>query len=227
MSAKRANRQILELMPKLVASIGPISKSQVNEEDGYRFRSIDDIQAALGPILAEHNVSLEVTCSQLQAQRIDRFGVMATLMLDVKWLAPDGSSLTTKMYGHGVDEGDKAVPKAITGAFKSAVQYQLAIASGDKADAEFPRRGESTRPSPEPAHREGQGRADLAEVADLRRALVGVIKNPSAFSSEEWVLLRRRAGQLSDAGRRSIEGELVKATNVWLANRRAREAASS
>ena len=128
---------IYQLLPRLMARVGAIPKERRNPQQHYRYRSIDDIQAALHPALCELGMASSVRAHDVQTGHTtetkprgsgDRQIYRSHLLLDVTLFAPDGSNVTFCGAGEGIDySGDKATNKAMVAAYKYAVTLGLCI----------------------------------------------------------------------------------------------------
>lgn len=129
--------QILEIIPALMADIGHIPKERRNAAQGYKFRSVDQVLAALHPLLVKYRltpstrVEHHVVTSRVEQKaggKGERVIYQATLTLSVTLSAPDGSSVRYEAAGEGQDYGgDKATNKAMSMAYKYALCLGLAI----------------------------------------------------------------------------------------------------
>jgi hypothetical protein len=122
-----------------------ISKSRNNQQQGYKFRGIDDVYNALAPILAKHK--LVILPRMLHREQTERQtakgGVLFSVVVDAEFdfvSAKDGSKHTTKAYGEAMDSADKATNKAMSAAYKyTAFQTFCIPTEGDNdADAHTP-----------------------------------------------------------------------------------------
>lgn len=98
---------------------------QIGKSGGFAFRSIEDVYAALSPLLCENNLyirpkAMEVLPSSVGgSQRLVR--VLVTYCITC---ATDGSSIEAQAVGEGADSSDKAAGKAMSYAYKS-LAFQL------------------------------------------------------------------------------------------------------
>lgn len=132
---------IYQALPKIIGDISPISKDKKNVQQGYSFRGIDDVYAALNLLLAKYGVTIlpELVESKHEAAGTAKSG--ATFwrhMIKVRYhfFAADGSTLKADAEGEGMDTGDKAVPKAYSTAFKAMAFQVFCIPTGEKVDTE-------------------------------------------------------------------------------------------
>ncbi|MCB2048692.1 MAG: ERF family protein [Novosphingobium sp.] len=118
-----------------------IAKLQVNQTDGYAYRSIDDVMARLAPLLVKHRLCilprvLERTTGDRRAgDRSLLFGVCIKVAFDIVSVR-DGSAHVIEAYGEALDEGDKATAKAMSAAFKQAMFQTFCIPAPEIADAD-------------------------------------------------------------------------------------------
>jgi len=120
--------------------IGYIQKRGHNERFNYSYVTAADIAGAIGDILAElgvvvipslENITYESAASRGETTRIARV-VMAYTFADVD----SGEEIVAKVAGQGLDAGDKAPYKAMTGALKYALLQSFLLATGDDPEDE-------------------------------------------------------------------------------------------
>ncbi len=128
---------IYELLPKLMGEIGPISKDHRGAQ-GYKFRGVDDVLNAMHPAMVKLGLCLEVKChdriteTTIEDGQKKRFVYRVLLLMDVSFIAPDGSRITHTGAGEGLDiASDKATNKAMSAAFKYACFLGLCIPVDD------------------------------------------------------------------------------------------------
>jgi len=129
-----AGLQVYQLIPKLMEKIGAISKDRKNPV-GFRYRGIEDALNNMHPHLVELGLTVEIRCHSFQVEHFiekgekkDRLQFHATLLMDVVFVAQDGSRSERTAAGEGLDTaGDKATNKAMAAAFKYAVFLGLCI----------------------------------------------------------------------------------------------------
>jgi ERF superfamily len=115
--------------------IGYIQKRGHNERSNYSYVTAADIAGSVGDILAElgvvviprlEDISYESATGRGEATRMARV-VMAYTFADVD----SGEEVVAKVAGQGLDPGDKAPYKAMTGALKYALLQSFLLATGD------------------------------------------------------------------------------------------------
>ncbi len=128
---------------KAIAKEG-ISKDRSNQEQGYKFRGIDDVLNALAPLLAEHGLVILPRCMKRDVSERKTnagkplFCVTIEAEFDFVCVA-DASTHTVRMYGEAMDSGDKSTNKAMSAAYKYAAFQTFCIPTeGEDADATTP-----------------------------------------------------------------------------------------
>lgn len=121
-----------------LAKVG-ISKDKKNEQQGYRFRGIDDVYNALAPALVAHGlVVLPRVLSREVTERESRNGgVLFYVVVNVEFdliAVADGSRHTIRTYGEAMDSGDKATNKALSAAYKYAMFQTFCVPTEGAAD---------------------------------------------------------------------------------------------
>ena len=149
--------QAINAVQRALAAEG-ISKSRRNAAQGYNFRGIDEVYAALSPLLAAHGLVivprvLSRECLEGQTRKGDPL-FRVTVHAEFDFIsADDGSKHTASTFGEAMDSADKATNKAMSAAYKYAAFMTFAIPTEGDNDADAH--------TPEVGGREGQseGRA--------------------------------------------------------------------
>ena len=119
-----------------------ISKARKNEQQGYKFRGIDDVHNALSPILAKNALCILPRCKSREVvERVNKNGTAlfyVTVEVEFDFVcADDGSKHTVgPMYGEAMDSGDKATNKAMSAAYKYMAFQAFAIPTEGDNDAD-------------------------------------------------------------------------------------------
>ena len=120
--------------------IGYIQKRGHNERFNYSYVTAADIAGSVGDILSElgvvvipclENITYESATGRGETTRMARV-VMAYTFSDVD----SGEEIVAKVAGQGLDPGDKAPYKAMTGALKYALLQSFLLATGDDPEDE-------------------------------------------------------------------------------------------
>ena len=155
-------KQIYELIPKVMAAIGAVKKSQKNKHFNYKFRGIDDVYNALhGPLstigvfIVPHKV-VSSTHREVETNS-GNFEVETTMVVQFRVYAKDGSYFEGEAEGVGLDGSDKASTKAHSAAYKVFCFEALCIPTDEKSDSEYggnqrTGRGKPTQQDYKPPH---------------------------------------------------------------------------
>lgn len=131
---------IYGLVPKVMGSIGAVSKSRTNPQQNYKFRGIDEIYNAVNSALVEHGVfTVPTVLKEVREERQSKSGTaMFYVVLDVAYdvYGPDGSSFRAVVRGEGMDTSDKAGNKALAAAHKYLLLQLFCIPTEEQKDAE-------------------------------------------------------------------------------------------
>jgi hypothetical protein len=129
---------IFQAIPKVMADLGPIAKDQVNQQQGFKFRGIDQVYNELNGHMARHGIFsnpivLERTCTERTSSKGN---VLYHVLLKVlyRFFHSDGSSIDVMLYGEAMDSGDKATNKAMAIAHKYALLQLFCIPTEEDKD---------------------------------------------------------------------------------------------
>lgn len=133
--------QIYGLMSQILSDVESIGKGRSNEQQGYKFRGIDDVYNMVHPLMSKHQVfCIPRMLAQDTSERITATGTtlrFVQLSMAYDFFAPDGSSVTAEVMGEAMDAGDKASNKAMSAAHKYALLQTFCIPTGDVPDADY------------------------------------------------------------------------------------------
>ncbi len=139
MFAQLSLRQKLAVVRRRLAYV---QKRGYNERKNYNYVTAADIAGAVGDILAELGVvvvprleSISHEPSRMGRSEVEHVArvVMAYTFMDVD----TAEEITVKVAGEGLDAGDKAPYKAMTGALKYALLQSFLLATGDDPEEEW------------------------------------------------------------------------------------------
>lgn len=175
---------VLAALRDAIASMPPIGKDSVNREQGFRFRSIEDVMPHARKAMTEHGLVLipEIVAREIEKRTTARGAVIHTVHLHLRLTiasVADGSTLTASAWGEGADMGDKATSKAMTMALKSALLALLMVADHDDPDATTMEHTVHT-----PDHRPAR-RAAKSPEAQLAEQL-GIVSREDKAAVKAW-----------------------------------------
>lgn len=118
-----------------------ITKDRNNQQQGYKFRGVDDVYNALSPVLAENHLMLlpRVLSRQCEERETKNGGRMAYVAVEVEFdlvSSEDGSKHTIRTIGEAMDSADKATNKAMSAAYKYAAFMAFCIPTEADNDAD-------------------------------------------------------------------------------------------
>jgi hypothetical protein len=118
-----------------------ISKDRSNQQQGYKFRGIDDCLNALAPLLSRSNLVIlpEVLEREVVERQTKSGGALFYVTVKVKYAfvnSEDDSRHDVVTYGEAMDSADKATNKAMSAAYKYAVIQAFCIPTEGENDAD-------------------------------------------------------------------------------------------
>ena len=157
-----------------------IGKDRKNEQQGYKFRGIDDVYNSLSPLLAKHGLCIlpKVTSREV-VERVNAKGTAlfyVTVAADFHFVsAEDGSNHIVSTYGEAMDSGDKATNKAMSAAYKYACMQAFSIPTEGDNDPDAHTHEVKPKVVISPVKESARGLdADPIKVAKVVTALVNV-----------------------------------------------------
>jgi len=164
------------------ADIEGITKNHTNKSQGYDFRSVDDVLNMLHGLLVKHRVVVvpeKVGEARHEERPSKSGGILIARIYDIKYTmyAEDGSSVSAIVPGEGMDSGDKASNKALSGSYKYwafltfSIPTEGVLIDGDNGS---PEPGKS-QPKAEPKEEPGNG--EKAEPPMLFREHAAKLKH--------------------------------------------------
>ena len=118
-----------------------ISKDRKNDQQGYKFRGIDEVYNALSPLLARHGLCIlpRMLSREVVERRNSKGNALFYVTVEAEFdfvCAEDGTSHTVRTFGEAMDSGDKATNKAMSAAYKYAAFQAFAIPTEGDNDAD-------------------------------------------------------------------------------------------
>lgn len=144
------NGQIYAAISAAMADISAIGKDKYNQQQGFKFRGIDDVMNALKPILTKNKIfTVPQVLEQTREIKVTTKGGelrYSLLKIAFRFYTTDGSFVEAVTLGEGMDSGDKASNKAMAIAYKYALFQVFCIPTEEMADPD----GESYETKHEP-----------------------------------------------------------------------------
>lgn len=187
-----------------------IGKDRKNEQQGYKFRGIDDVYNALAPLLAAHGLCIlpRVTAREVVERTNAKGTALFYVTVGVEFdfvCAEDGSKHTVVTYGEAMDSGDKATNKAMSAAYKYACMQAFSIPTEGDNDPDATThevKHEKKRDKPE---------EDQPDPLTHNPAIVGRLKSAQTVDelAAAWreipANLRSRYASIKDAAKQKLE----------------------
>lgn len=144
----------------VMAEVSAIGKNKHNNQQGFKYRGIDDVYNHVQPLFAKHGVFPVIQQRELMQRSTGETKSGGTMhkmsaLYDVKFYAKDGSNVTVTLEAEGMDSADKGTNKCHSVAHKYALLTLLMIPTEDMPDpdAHTPEPATFTAPQPKPAPR--------------------------------------------------------------------------
>lgn len=146
-------KKLVAKLAEVMASVTHVPKSGVNEAQGYNYARDADVLGAIRKGLAERKIFVTHKITDLKwRQTQGRNGPINVATVYLTCTAHDGetgeSMEIASSAGEGMDHGDKQVPKAITGAMKSAMLKAFLIPTGEDPEADSATDRDAATPPP-------------------------------------------------------------------------------
>ena len=186
------NPKIYAAIAGVIADCGIVGKDKVNKQQGFKYRSVDDVFNALHPALAKNKVVIIPTVVDRQCEEVGKtkngtaiLKVICKVKYDI--CAEDGSRVTSIIYGEGMDMGDKATNKAMAIAYKYLCFQVFCIPTEEMSDPDGESQEEEIRtpkkqlekkqekPKEQPATTEPAN--DEAEDVKISQPMLTTIRN--------------------------------------------------
>ena len=173
--ASESRPAIYKAIADVIADVEAVGKDKVNKQQGFKFRSVDDVYNALHPALAKNKVFivpeiLEQTREMHQTKNGTQM-VLVICKIRFTFYAEDGSYIQSVIIGEGLDTGDKATNKAMAIAYKYVCFQVFCIPTEEMADPD----SESLE-----LHNDGKAGAKRKGTAGKSSAKKGDSKAPEA-----------------------------------------------
>ena len=125
------SNQIYADLAKVMRSVDHVGKGDFNSHQTFNFRGIDGVLNAVGPALREHNVVVYPRLHDVAYEEVKTSGGKAStacrVVVDYVFASVDGSTVETRVAAESWDTGDKAMPKAMSVAMRTALIQALAL----------------------------------------------------------------------------------------------------
>jgi len=127
-----ADKTIVQLLNDVAAQVGAVGKSGRNTQQGYSFRGVDAVVNAAFPALRKHGVLITPNLRSHHYSTVEvgkNRTPMAHVVVEVEYTfhGPAGDTIVCSAPGEAMDSGDKATPKAMSVAYRTALLQALTL----------------------------------------------------------------------------------------------------
>jgi hypothetical protein len=198
-----AAKTVAEAMTAVMGDVQSISKDQAvtSGPARFNFRGVDDVMQAVGPALRKHGVVFapsRVVSVEHERYETAKGSAMdgVTVVVEYTITGPSGDTMTAAAAGQAADSGDKAVPKAMSVAYRTVLLQALCIPTGDP-DPDSNVHERSARPAVDP-------RAELRGQIAAKGAAKGMSPDEIAADFASW----SQGVSIRDAGEATLANYL-------------------
>lgn len=122
---------VVNALSAVMGDVRGVAKKDRNTQQNFSFRGVDAVVNAVGPALRTHGVVVlpKVLWKEYGSFQTKGGTTMHTATLEVEYtfVGPAGDTLSCSVIGESADAGDKATPKAMSVAFRTALLQALAL----------------------------------------------------------------------------------------------------
>ena len=122
---------VYEALAAVMDDVQAVKKKDKNEAQRFMFRGIDAVVNAVGPALRKHGVTVSPKVDLYEYGTVTTAGGKpmghVRVLVTYTFHGPAGDSLPAQAAGEAFDAGDKATPKAMSVAFRTALLQALAL----------------------------------------------------------------------------------------------------
>jgi hypothetical protein len=178
------NLGIYKAITGVMADVGAVGKNGVNRQQGFKFRSIDDVMNALHPAMVKNKVfTVPEILEQSRELKKTKNGtelIFSLCKIKYTFYAEDGSFVEAVVIGEGMDSGDKATNKAMAIAYKYACFQVFCIPTEEMIDPDSERpemeqkkasQGNHTQPQAAEQSADEDPKVTTAMIATLKKEM--------------------------------------------------------
>jgi hypothetical protein len=171
-------RNIYKALAAVNKSIKPIAKERTNQQQGFKFRGIDDVMNELHSLFAENEIFILQKVNDVQVT--ERTNTKGTLLFYVRinityvFTHSDGSYVEITVTGEAMDSGDKATTKAMSIALKYALLQIFLIPTDEEKDPDVS--SHEVKPKPKTDPPKPQPEADPFTMTEFDQAIAMIRK---------------------------------------------------
>lgn len=128
--------KVHEALTKVMTDVGAVRKTDRNSQQNFSFRGVDAVTSAVYPALIKHGVVvvpkvLDYKYGTVVVGRNRTEMGHAQLMIEFKFIGPEGDAVESVVAAESMDAGDKATAKAHSVALRTALLQTLCLPTDD------------------------------------------------------------------------------------------------
>lgn len=174
---------IYERMAEILRETKAITKSEKNQQQGFKFRGIDNVMNELHELFAKNEVFILQEVKGFETEnRPTKNGGMNTFTratITFRYTTIDGSYVETTNIGEAMDTGDKGMNKAMSIALKYSLLQMFLIPTEEQKDPD------ST--TPEETDFKQKAMNDISRASDMKSLMDVWNGYPSLHKDSEFV----------------------------------------
>lgn len=148
---------IYAALAAVMRDVDHVAKDSRNTQQNFSFRGVDAVVNASGPAFRKHKVIvlpvLQSVVYEAMPLASGKSATVCRLVVAYRFCAQDGSSIEAVVAAEAFDMGDKATPKAMSVAFRTALLQALALPT-DEPDPDVSVYETAAHQPPQPPERE-------------------------------------------------------------------------
>lgn len=187
---------IFQKMTSILKETKAITKSEKNQQQGFKFRGIDNVMNELHELFAKNDVFIlqEVQDFTVDARPTAKGGTLFYTRAKIKfrYMTTDGSFVETVNVGEAMDSGDKGMNKAMSIALKYSLLQMFLIPTEEPKDPD--------RDTPEETDYLAMALQEISAAQSIQ-TLTGIFNNYNSLQSNPQFMsaLSAKKKQLKDA----------------------------
>ncbi|WP_296260049.1 ERF family protein [uncultured Phocaeicola sp.] len=187
---------IFQKMTSILKETKAITKSEKNQQQGFKFRGIDNVMNELHELFAKNDVFIlqEVQDFTVDARPTAKGGTLFYTRAKIKfrYMTTDGSFVETVNVGEAMDSGDKGMNKAMSIALKYSLLQMFLIPTEEPKDPD--------RDTPEETDYLAMALQEISAAQSIQ-TLTGIFNNYNTLQSNPQFMsaLSAKKKQLKDA----------------------------
>lgn len=186
---------IFQKMTSILKETKAITKSEKNQQQGFKFRGIDNVMNDLHELFAKNDVFIlqEVQDFTVDARPTAKGGTLFYTRAKIKfrYMTTDGSFVETVNVGEAMDSGDKGMNKAMSIALKYSLLQMFLIPTEEPKDPD--------RDTPEETDYLAMSLQEISAAQSIQ-TLTGIFNNYNTLQSNPQFMsaLSAKKKQLKD-----------------------------